>query len=403
MSVLREDMTDEKKHRCSITMLRAAEGDCFFLEFFFDDKTFNIMIDSGPWTCWKKELLPFLDKLIQANKRINVLLITHIDADHIGGAINLFEHQNYSNIVDEIWFNGLRQIILTEKESTEKDEEAFNKLRAGHWHDFQEPTEKISAKQSVTLADLLKKRGKKVNAFLDEMPITQNIASFEISSDFYIDFLLPEEKGLNELKSLFQVEVFNAVWGAKAVATTNGEAAFEQVVLDSEVSHDLIEDIAESKSDIVDIEKWASTSFVKDSSKTNASSIAICIRFYGKKLLFTGDSNAEDLLEALDNWQKQNDGNCYFDVIKLPHHGSANNCYKMFDKIDGTYYLVSTDGKKFEHPSKETIAKIVVRSTQNKRYVLFNYKNRMYELFNDQLAEEKYNYEVRYQTGALEI
>ena len=205
------------------------------------------------------------------------------------------------------------------------------------------------------------------------------------------------------MKSLFQIEVFKAVWGAKAVATPNGEAVFEQVMLDSEVSYDLIEDIAENKYDIVDIEKWISTSFVKDSSKTNASSIVICLSFYDKKLLFTGDSCAEDLLKALGNWQKQNDENYHFDVIKLPHHCSINNCFKMLDKIDGTYYLVSTDGKKFEHSSKETIAKIVVRSTENKRYILFNYKNRMYELCNDQLAEEKYNYEVRYQTGTLEI
>lgn len=194
MSVLREDMTDEKKHRCSITMLRAAEGDCFFLEFFFDDKTFNIMIDSGPWTCWKKELLPFLDKLIQANKRINVLLITHIDADHIGGAINLFEHQNYSNIVDEIWFNGLRQIILTEKESTEKDEKAFNKLRAGHWHDFQEPTEKISAKQSVTLADLLKKEEKRLMRFLMKCQLHKILLHLKYHQIFILIFFYLRKK-----------------------------------------------------------------------------------------------------------------------------------------------------------------------------------------------------------------
>jgi len=404
MNMLRKKINAKKGNRCIITMLKVGDGDCFFLEFFFEKNTFSIMIDSGRCTCWKQELMPFLDNLIQNNKRINVLLITHIDADHIGGAIKVFQQQKYSDIVDEVWFNGLRQIIeVDDIEATDKDEEAFYKLQTSHWHDFQEPTEEISAKQALMFAGLLHKRGKKVNTFIAERAITQNTVSFELSPNFYIDFLLPKEKSLNKLEELFKIDVFKAVWGAKVAVTPNAEAAFEHVMLDNEVSNDMIENIAESKPDIYDIEKWAHSSSLKDTSDTNAASVAICIRFYGKKLLFTGDANAEDLLEALDNWQKQYNETLYFEVIKLPHHGSANNCCKLLDKIDGKYYLVSTDGKKFAHPNKETIAKIVVRAANDKRYILFNYENTIYKLFHNTAIEEKYNYFACYQTEALEI
>ena len=57
---------------------------------------------------------------------------------------------------------GLKQIISTDMESTEKDEKAFRKLQATHWHDFQESPEDISAKQSMTLAGLLNKRGNRL-------------------------------------------------------------------------------------------------------------------------------------------------------------------------------------------------------------------------------------------------
>lgn len=81
-----------------ITMLDCAEGDCFFLEFYFDSMKYTILMDTGPGVCWTTSLKPFLDQLIAKKEKINILVITHIDSDHIGGAIKLFQNEEYSDL-----------------------------------------------------------------------------------------------------------------------------------------------------------------------------------------------------------------------------------------------------------------------------------------------------------------
>ena len=193
-----------------------------------------------------------------------------------------------------------------------------------------------------------------------------------------------------------------AVFGTSVAITPDGETAFENVLLDEDTCIERIEPISESKVDIKDIEKWANTSFSNDSSITNASSIAICIRYHGKKFLFPGDATQNDLTNALNDWmQKFCEDGC-FEVIKLPHHGSAHNCMKLFDLVDSRFFLISTDGCKFDHPNKETIAKIVTRPASFLRTLFFNYQNPVYRLFRNDWAESKYSYRTLLQTDSID-
>ena len=266
-------------------MLRVSDGDCIFLEFAFDDRLFNILVDTGPASCWETVLRPFLDQLFEDKKKIDVLLITHIDGDHIGGALKLFDNEKYSNLVKEVWFNGLKQIAFNAaKEAAEKEEKAFRELRAMHWHDAQEVDGPISAKQAESLVSLLVKRGKEANAFFQGFPITNNTASIQLSPEFYIDFLLPTVGKLEKMKSKFHIAMNQVVRGSALVVTPDSEVAFEHVMLDEWTEPDHIETISENNFNLSDVEKWGSFVTGKDSSITNASSIAICVRFYGRKL-----------------------------------------------------------------------------------------------------------------------
>ena len=115
-----------------ITMLDCAEGDCFFLEFGFDSREYTILVDTGPGGCWNARLKPFLDQLIADRKKINTLVITHIDNDHIGGAIKLFQNDEYSDLVEEVWFNGLKQILNVDTVSSVFDNQtAYQRIIFG--------------------------------------------------------------------------------------------------------------------------------------------------------------------------------------------------------------------------------------------------------------------------------
>ena len=392
------------KYSCSITMLKALEGDCLFSEFHYEGKTFSLLIDTGPMTCWESSLKPFLDSLSEEGKQVDVLVISHYDADHLGGALRLFENKDYSKIIGQVWFNGFKQIVpSTSKEATQEDRQAFCILRSMHEHLPPAAGGPISVRQANSLAILLKRCGKPINSFINGEAITSDTASVQIAPGFSIDFLLPDMHSLNRLGSKMQAEVKRTVRGASLAYTEEADAAFEAVMLDEKLLMDSIDPISATNLDLNDLEKWSAWSSGKDLSITNISSIAICIRFYGYKLLFPGDAAGEDLVVTLLRWSQRYNESLYFDVIKLPHHGTLRNCGKLLDAVDGKYFLISTDGKHHLHPSKETLAKIVAYSGKCTRILLFNFANDMYRLFHQEDFEVQYGYHSKIMEGALEI
>ena len=392
------------KYSCSITMLKASEGDCLFSEFCYEGKIFSILIDTGPMSCWEPTLKPFLDRLSKEEKQIDVLLISHFDADHLGGALRLFESKDYSKIIRQVWFNGFKQIVPSaSNEASQEDRRAFRILQSMHEHLPPATDSPISVRQANSLAVLLERCGKPVNPFVNGTAITSNTASVQIAPGFSIDFLLPDMHSLNRLKAKMQKEMKRAVRGASLVHSEEADAAFEAVMLDEKLLIDNPEPISATDLDLSNIEKWSTCSSEKDLSITNISSIAICIRFYGYKLLLPGDAAGEDLVTALIRWGQRHNESLHFDVIKLPHHGTLRSCGKLLDVVDGTYFLLSTDGKHHSHPSKETLAKIVTHSGKHTRFLLFNYDNDMYRLFHKENFEVQYGYHSQIMEGSLKI
>ena len=65
----------------TIQMLPAASGDCIYLE--FPDPDFRILIDGGYAKTYHKYLKKFLLNLAAEGKRLNLIVVTHIDKDMI--------------------------------------------------------------------------------------------------------------------------------------------------------------------------------------------------------------------------------------------------------------------------------------------------------------------------------
>ena len=59
-----------------------------------------------------------------------------------------------------------------------------------------------------------------------------------------------------------------------------------------------------------------------------------------KKLLFTGDSSAENIITAVNKYYQ----NTWFDIFKLPHHGSQHNISReLIKRIKANKYIISTN------------------------------------------------------------
>lgn len=88
--------------RVFVEVFPASYGDCMLLRIEEPGaKAKNILIDCGLAKTYKKFLKPRLKELKKMGEEIDLLIITHVDADHITGAINLLK-ENCSNQYSKI-------------------------------------------------------------------------------------------------------------------------------------------------------------------------------------------------------------------------------------------------------------------------------------------------------------
>ena len=103
----------------AVRVLKANHGDCILVSHEGDLDTVNILIDGGtsmtfkygPRQRYDGALAKVLDEIKNKGQHIELVVLTHIDDDHIHGLIKAFETAGYlSELVKSIWFNSSRLI-----------------------------------------------------------------------------------------------------------------------------------------------------------------------------------------------------------------------------------------------------------------------------------------------------
>ncbi|MEZ5082472.1 MAG: MBL fold metallo-hydrolase [Bacteroidales bacterium] len=95
----------------TIEMLPANEGDAIWIEYGKTERIRRILIDGGPISAYK-ELEEKVKTLPAGDKRVEVIVITHVDTDHIEGIIRMFAEKRHKWLIspEDIWFNGYRHM-----------------------------------------------------------------------------------------------------------------------------------------------------------------------------------------------------------------------------------------------------------------------------------------------------
>ena len=95
-----------------------------------------------------------------------------------------------------------------------------------------------------------------------------------------------------------------------------------------------------------------------DKSFTNLSSIVVLAEAEGKRMLLTGDARGDKVLGGLEmaGLLTTSGDTMHVDVLKVPHHGSANNNIEtiFFRRVTADHYVFSGDGE-HGNPERETI------------------------------------------------
>jgi len=334
----------------SVTALPASFGDCLWIEYGSDAVPHVILIDAGPFE--PATLKERLQQLAARNGKLDLVVVTHIDADHIGGMLTLLEKNFYGVPVRDFWFNGFRHL----------------------------PGETFGEKQGERLTGLLLEKGIPWNVALKNAAFMVGNCDYpavDLPGGATITLLSPDHDQLKALK--------------KKWITVCGDADLYEDML---ANKDFYGEVGrESFGGIPNVAVLASQKFEEDDSEANGSSIAFTIEFGSKRILCGADAFPTRLLSSLE--QIHGAGPHTFDLVKLPHHGSENNVStELVKALNCQYYLFSSNGARYKHPSQPAVARVILHGKQPK--LLFNYRSDYNGMWDNMPLMRMFGYSVAY-------
>ncbi len=338
-----------------ISALPASYGDCLWIEYGTEDAPSVILVDAGPSA--PEALKSRLKQLATEGRFLELVVVTHVDRDHIGGILNLLENNFYGVKVRDLWFNGFRHL------SSPEVLEAFGE------------------KQGEKLTKLILEKKIAWNAVLDNagLMVTPELCpEFELPGGAKITLLSPDAEQLKALRANWVKVCGEADLYAEIPAQT---VYFGK------------DDIETFGSETLNIPALADLPFSEDTSEANGSSIAFIIEYDGKRVLLGADAYPSRILRSLEKILGK--PSFSFDLVKVPHHGSENNVSKeLIEALSCKRYLFSTNGSYYRHPSQPAVSRIVKFGANTE--LLFNYKSAYSEIWDSNILKSMYQYSAVY-------
>lgn len=382
----------------NVKIFPAGYGDCFLVTIYNSDEKFNILIDGGLGDTYKNVLKKELKKLSQNGQKINLLINTHIDSDHINGLIAFLRDNNKQQYIkiDEIWYNGLEQIAkrYTNGEKTmTNDSSIINKICEKGYEDEFNEIEDASAVGGISFASLIEFGKYNHNKVVDGQAITDEIKKIELSKSIKIKIISPSMKELTILEEEWAEELAKENYKFTVPKCMKLVSSFEFLV--SRLKNHY-ENYRNNTSGSDNLENYLSELEEIDNSVVNGSSISFVLEISDTKLLFLGDSiiRNKDKCMIIKNLIQEYGINAKFNLIKLPHHGSRYNMSNDFlTMFKADEYIISSNSEKFGHPDIDVLANLVYRNGEEKT-LIFNYPVKQYEILNNEKWMKNYKYSI---------
>lgn len=333
-----------------ITMLPARQGDCLWIEYGDENRPSIILIDGGMGET-SAAIKSLIDKRRTGDELVHIelIVVTHIDTDHINGVIKLLEDKDLPISIGDIWFNGRPQM-----------EDMFSDI--------------LGENQGDELSELLASRQLVWNNETNGSPIFMGgngaPAKVVLDGGMSCHIVGPPKDRLRRLAKDW-LDVFDG----KEMAAS-GPA-----------------DLLGRKDEWPPVWK---TEKIHDSSVANGSSISLVLEHKNKWVFLPGDAHVDDMEAGLKRLAEDLGGSLpEFKVFKLSHHCSVNNISEeLMGMVGAENYLVSTDGTTHKHPDYQALLRII-KWTPLAPHFIFNYsteKTRLWLDNKDELAAEYRQY-----------
>lgn len=371
----------------TVEMLPAGRGDALWITYGTAREPRHVLVDGGI-AGTIATIRERIEALPRGARRLDLLVVTHIDLDHIAGVLALLRRPPEGLVIDDIWFNGWRHLpqdpgVLGGAPDEDVDEGI------------------LGAKQAEGFLYHIEQQGRPLNAAFDGAAVMvpadgRSLPTRTLSGGMTLTLLSPTRARLAGLRRAWKREL-------EKEGLTPGSAG---PALEARRGRRRRDDEGVLGAKRLDVEALAAEPFEGDDSLANGSSIAFVAEYEGRRLLATGDAFAEDLEAALGRLGATAEKPSRMDALKLSHHGGRHNTSgALLDLLRCPTYLVSTDGSVYEHPEQESVARVIVHGRKAGPPTLcFNYRSEENQVWDDpaRYGSRGLGYKPRYPLGGEE-
>jgi beta-lactamase superfamily II metal-dependent hydrolase len=348
-----------------VHVLPAQRGDALWIDYGPEAAPFHILIDGGITRTGRTHLRKML-AAYATPLAFELLVVTHVDLDHILGVIELLQDLPPGVTFKDIWFNG------------------WDQLKGSG-------LEPMGIKEGIQLSELLEQKHLATwNKCADGRAISldphDNAVHYPLAGNMTVTVLAPRLSQLAKLRDKWHdvIEQF----GADQDAEENGE---DPTSLATEIPG--LEALGR-----IDVAALAEMAFDEDHTVPNGSSIALALEFGGKRALMLADAYPSVVAESI---KRLSPGARYAaDLVKLAHHGSrANTDRGLVQSLAAPTWVFSSNGaNNTKHPHREAVARVLHDGNEVKTLV-FNYKTQFNDLWDDAELKEEHGYDTVYGDG----
>lgn len=314
----------------TVEALSVRHGDATLVEWSDGPDRHRLLVDGGPVTTYPV-LHDRLASLDPDDRHLDVVVLTHVDADHVEGLLKLLNDASLQVTVGDVWFNGYRHL----------------------------PADELGGVQGDMFGALLEARGLPWNAHFDGGAVRRPTGGLPpvvaLPAGLSVTVLGPTDRELAALRPVWRRECQRAglVPGSVEDALTALRSRARLNPLDTYLGT------------TADLSALAATSTAADSSAANATSITLLLERAGRSALLAGDATPDVLRAGLEALLAQRDlPALHVDLFKVPHHGSERNVtVEVVRLVDADTYLISTDGSYHGHPGVVAMARLLHHGT----------------------------------------
>jgi beta-lactamase superfamily II metal-dependent hydrolase len=345
-----------------IELLPAKQGDSIWIGYGNKNDPRRIVIDGGT-SGSTKPLVDKIDALPRGHRQLELLVVTHVDADHIGGVLKFLETPKLGLAVRDVWFNAYKHLL--------EADETFGPAQG----------ERLSADivaGKVPWNAAFKGKGVKV-------PDSGALPVKKLEGGLELVVLGPTNEKLRLLKPVW-------IRACKEAGIKPGKPKARPRPAGLESFGP------------IDVDTLADATFKEDPTEPNGSSIVLLLRYEGIVVLLGGDGHPT-VIEAGLKRLASGSNRVKLDAYKVAHHGSQNNISRsLLQRLECSRYLFSSNGAIYHHPSREAVARVLkyARNGNRPTELVFNYRTKYNSIWDSANLKQLWGYSTTFPDSGAE-